>query len=163
MSWMREHLCYQNYWSKGVSINTDRTTTAQSVVCVCHRAVRSPGGYRSPLAWRPQARKAYAKCISPLIWVAHTERKVNIKKVSNALAMGPSRRTLKNLTEAWCLGPGPGHNGHQPADRTLRTPKLLCGRCAVCFYWDKIQSIRRRHSSWCSSVSSAFAQLISDS
>jgi len=40
-----------------VSINTDRTTaqrphstTAQSVVVCCRRAVRSPGGYRLPLA-----------------------------------------------------------------------------------------------------------------
>ena len=37
----------------------------------------------------------------------------------------------KYLTEAWCLGPGPGHDGHQPTDRTIRMPKLLCGRCAV--------------------------------
>jgi len=42
------------------------------------------------------------------------------------------------LTEAWCLDPGLGHNGHQPADRTLQTPKVLCSRCAVCFYWDRV-------------------------
>jgi len=45
--------------------------------------------------------------------------------------MGPSRRTLKNFLTKIQWG-----KGHQPADRTLRTPKLLCGR-AVCFYWDR--------------------------
>jgi len=64
------------------------------------------------------------------------------RKDVNALAMGPSRRTLKHFITkiqwgkigllvtilAHCRA---SVNGHQPADRTLRTPKLLCGRCAV--------------------------------
>ena len=52
--------------------------------------------------------------------------KINI----NVLAMGPSRRTLKKflnqntVAENWLVSD----------DCTLRTPKLLCGHCAVCFY-----------------------------
>jgi len=64
-------------------------------------------------------------CISPL-GIIISEILRWFKTTTNRLSICDNGRSY--LTEAWCLGPGPGH---QPADRTLRTPTLLCGRCAV--------------------------------